>query len=259
MRRTTWLGVMVAIALAACDDERTSPDGGGRDAGLSLGEHDAGDSGTDGGPRDAGPPDTTDAGRTEGGAPDGGERECPPSAAQVVEACPAFIACGGALPAGQRCHDGLCVERSELLAPMLRYCAAIEIEAAAGTVAGRVSLLDGQLARASATALDVRIRFPERCVVNGCDEVETLTRSQLSRFVVTCAMTDACRCELTLRETVERTGPYAADVSAGVLTTGAGEDARVYDYCVSEDGAVHLRDRSGGQAELGMQRLAPPL
>lgn len=259
MRRTLRLGAVV-VALLACDHDATrdggrrEEDAGGRlrDAGVDGGSDAGADAGRDAGAIDGGSPDT---GPPDGGPPDAGRAECRAADVQVADACPAFTACGGALAEGERCYEDLCIERAELLAPMLPYCAAIVIEAATGTITGRTSLRDGEVGRTSTTELHVRIGFPSRCVVNGCDEVETLTRSQLTRFAVSCAMTDACRCDLAFAEIVERTTSYTADPSAGALTIGEGDEAEEHEYCVTDDFAVHLRT----PVELGVHRVGAPL
>ena len=247
MRSEGWLAI-VAVALLACEDEGSARDAGRRPLDAAASRDSAARSPEDAGAHDAGAFDAP--ADEDAGAPE----ECGAVDVRIVESCPPFDACGGALLEGERCYDGLCVEHDELLAPMLRYCALIAVESASGTIRGRASLSGGELAHASTTAIELTIRFPSECVVNGCDEVETLTRAQLPRFSVACAASDACRCALTLRETVDRTAPYSADPSRGVLTVGADDEAREHPYCAGADGALHVR----GPAGLGAQRLAPP-
>ena len=269
MRRRGWLALMVALALGACDDDGAGMDGGSDAAaliGADAGVRDAAarDGGSeDGGSADGGPA-SEDGGFTDGGhgsrdggpADDAGAGECPAAAVLIGETCPSFAACGGALVEGDYCFEGLCIEESELLAPMAPYCATIAVEAASGTVTGRVSLLpEDRIALASQTVLQVRARIPSSCVVVSCDEVGTLIAREVPGSTVTCAMTAACRCDIVIRAAIDVTDGYTT-AAPGVLTIGAGPTSREYDYCVEADGSVRLRHRAGEPAELGTHSIA---
>lgn len=257
-----WLAVVLALALGACDDDDTRDGGDAVDAGSA----DAGDAGSpDSGLRDSGARDagTLDGGAdggdgsSDGGAPDGGAGECPAAAVVIEERCPPFGACGGELALGEYCYDGLCIEEEDVLAPMPSFCATLRILEATGSVTGRVSIREGdELERASLTSLDVTALFPANCVVNGCDEVETLIEREVEGSTATCTMTDECRCAVSIRTAVGLTESYTADPAAGILRVGAGVDERAYDYCVDDDGSVRFRDRPGGVTEPGIQSIA---
>ena len=266
MRRRGLLALMVAVG--ACDDG-AELDGGaeetdarspvGRDAG-DAGPQDGGPESDDGGFADGGPA-SRDGGFANGGhgSRDGApaDGECAAAAVAIGETCPSFAACGGALVEGDYCFEGLCIEEGELLAPMAPYCATIVVEAATGSVTGRVSLAEGdRIARTSETVLEVRARIPSNCVVVSCDEVGALIAREVPDSTVTCAMSDACRCDISIRTAIEVTDPYAS-TAAGALTIGTGPSQREYDYCVEADGSVRLRHRAGEPAELGTHSIAP--
>lgn len=269
MRGRGLLALMVAVAVGACDEDGAGTDGGTEeaDARRPLGPDAGGASSRDGGPDSAdggfadGGPASGDGSFADGGrgsrdgAPAGGE--CPTAAVVIGEACPSFSACGGALVEGDYCFERLCIEEAELLAPMAPYCATIVLESATGSVTGRASLAEGdRIARTSETVLEVRARIPSNCVVVSCDEVGALIAREVPDSTVTCAMTDACRCDISIRTAIEVTDDYAS-TAAGVLTIGTGPSQREYDYCVEADGSVRLRHRAGEPAELGTHSIAP--
>ena len=269
MRRRGWLALMVAVALSACDDDGAGMDGGsdaaaliGADAGVrDAAARDGGSA--DGGSADGGPA-SEDGGFTDGGhgsrdggpADDAGASECPAAAVLIGETCPSFAACGGAFVEGDYCFEGLCIEESELLAPMAPYCATIVLEAANGTASGRVSLSSGdRITRTSEIMLEVRARIPSNCVVVSCDEVGALIAREVPDSTVRCAMTDACRCDIVIRAAIDVTDGYTT-AAPGVLTIGAGPTSREYDYCVEAGGSMRLRHRAGDPAELGTHSIA---
>lgn len=295
MRTLMTVATVVGFILAGCDggggtdaghrDSGMARDGGGvmpdagdrdggsrqdagRDAGADSGSGAGTDAGSDAG-SDAGADAGTDSGSgaTDGGTDaalgDGGTSACATAPVQIMDTCPAFSACGGAV-SGTWCYTGVCVTTAELLGDATSLCPTITLTTGSGMVTGRVEFAGSGASGTVTRQVSVRgsgsVFVPQSCLDSfavDCAGVESLAPSFVPPSVtITCASATGggCNCAFVLASDVNTMDAY--DLVGNVIVTHPPAGDRRFDYCVETDGSLRFHETTA-DGELGTQSLAP--
>jgi len=231
---------------------------------AAPGEGEAADGG--GGGEDAG------GGEDGGGTGDGGTMtgDCAPADVELMETCPAFTACGGAV-AGAWCYTGICIEEEEIIDPSesIGTCTGADLVLSdfSGTVTGRVEFVESPagdtVTRSATTHTEASIGIPSSCVgglgATVCAGTVTMALEMAlgDGGSASCAATTdgGCDCDVSLDTSIDSADGYS--IMGNRIRVGMGSSARMFDYCVEGDGSFRFRETTADAQEPGVQTISP--
>lgn len=283
------LGVVLAIAPAACGGDDSAPAAAGARAGSGQGGGDGGSDttggkagrggkGGSGGTGGAGGSAAGSAGRGSGGSAEGGMEggtagsnagtdsgpTCTPpedvpvpvrTTLRAAPACAADTACGGDLDGTSWAYLDVCVDEDVVFAETYAECPGSVLNGIGDQVLdGTLSFEDGVAThRATITGTGV-FQIPVECHACNCKDFQevTLYNQGVSAFCYEdCYPDNSCRCLIDFAIEVDESESY--ETSGSTLTVGT----HTFDYCASADGLT-LAETGASPRLPGTASLVPP-